>query len=168
MCTRTPTPTYTKIFLFFNSSSTSAIFQDKAGKCGPPNVFGQQLQQALITGHAIQRCQELRVKSICRTMVTPSSLPSGVLESRYRRIPYLERQCPCDIESTEHVLLQCSFYRDSQTNLILPTVHKYLGCSGQFYTSLLLSDTNSVTTYDTARFCVAKIKIRRVMTGITD
>nr|XP_016853653.1 PREDICTED: uncharacterized protein LOC107983669 [Anolis carolinensis] len=100
------------------------------------------------------------------TLARCHALPSAVLEGRYQKIPYSERLCPCDsgqIETTEHVLLQCLFYRDIRTRLIMPWTTKYPGCSGQFYVTLLLSDTISAVTYNVAKFCTAAIKIRQMM-----
>nr|XP_016847415.1 PREDICTED: uncharacterized protein LOC107982573 [Anolis carolinensis] len=93
-------------------------------------------------------------------------LPSAVLEGRYQKTPYSERLCPCDsghIETTEHVLLQCLFYRDIRSRLITPWTTKYPGRSGQFYVTLLLLDTILAVTYNVAKFCTAAVKIRQTM-----
>uniref|UniRef100_A0A803T0U9 ribonuclease H n=1 Tax=Anolis carolinensis TaxID=28377 RepID=A0A803T0U9_ANOCA len=104
------------------------------------------------------------------TLARCHALPSAVLEGRYRKTPALERLCPCEpghIETIEHVLLQCMFYRDIRINFITPWLLKHPGRTERYYTSLLLSDSCSAITYSVARFCAAAISIRRTMTDPT-
>nr|XP_060641653.1 uncharacterized protein LOC132781415 [Anolis sagrei ordinatus] len=104
------------------------------------------------------------------TLARCHALPSAVLEGRSRKTPAQERLCPCEsgyTETTEHVLLQCVFYRGIRANLITPWLLKHPGRTERYYTFLLLSDSCSAITHSVAKFCAAAINIRLLMTDST-
>ncbi|XP_053122321.1 uncharacterized protein LOC128332077 isoform X2 [Hemicordylus capensis] len=100
------------------------------------------------------------------TLARCHALSSAILEGKYKKIPFMERLCPCDsgeVETIDHVLLSCPFYKDSRDRLISPLLLKYPGHSSQVYAKMLLSDDNRSFTYNVARFCGEACKIRRVL-----
>ena len=78
------------------------------------------------------------------------------------------RQCLCnngEIETPDHVLLCCPFYKELRSKLILPLTDKYPGRQDIDYMHLLLIDKYPTVTAQVARFCAAAMKIRQAMIG---
>ena len=98
------------------------------------------------------------------TLARCQALPSAILEGRYKKIPLEERRCPCglgQLETTEHILLFCLYYRDLRSSFIRPILRNFPGRTEQFYISLLLQDSTPEITYAVARFCAASSAMRR-------
>lgn len=97
------------------------------------------------------------------TLARFNMLPTAVLEGRFKKIPYELRLCHCDlgaIETTEHVLLYCQFYRDVRNQLIYPIINKFPGNTDLFYLRLLLDSRDPSMIHKVAKFCYIVCKVR--------
>lgn len=103
------------------------------------------------------------------TLARFNVLPSAVAEGRYKKIPYHERICPCgqdEVETAEHVLLRCNFYKDQRTLLIYPLLSNLPGRSSGHFLHMLLTDGNPTSVYAVAKFLAAAMKIRITVTNV--
>lgn len=99
------------------------------------------------------------------TLARLRGLPSAVSEGRYKKIPWNQRLCPCgseEVETTEHVLLYCPYYRNIRATLITPLLIQFPGRSQQQYMNLLLSDTNPDVTSKVARYLASAMCVRKL------
>ena len=88
-----------------------------------------------------------------------NALPSAVQEGWYKKT-----LCPCgmeQIETTEHVLLWCTYYKDIRDKLVSPLTGRFSSCTEQKCMHVLLSDSNPMFTHSVAKFFTAAMGIRK-------
>ncbi|KAJ7342182.1 hypothetical protein JRQ81_009534, partial [Phrynocephalus forsythii] len=92
------------------------------------------------------------------TLARFNALPSRLLEGRYQGLPVDKRVCPCDeetIETIDHVLLECSLYRDIRRTPLQSILQQTQGRPREFCVQHLLGDKKPDVTEVVAKFCAA-------------
>ena len=97
------------------------------------------------------------------TLAQLNAIPLAIQEGEYKKIPYSQRKCSCNlgaIEAVMDVLQSCPYYFDIQRNFIESHLKLLPEPSEAFYTLLLLSGCNIDIWYNVAKFLAAAVKIR--------
>ena len=93
-----------------------------------------------------------------------STLPSAVLEGKFKAVHYSLRLCSYplrEIDSMEHIFFNCPSHSKIRAETISPLVERFPGSSNKIKLDYLLSDRNHQTTCQVARFCAQVYKQRK-------
>ncbi|XP_053146803.1 uncharacterized protein LOC128342830 [Hemicordylus capensis] len=95
------------------------------------------------------------------TLARLNALPTAVLKGKFKKLPYSAHLCPCgsgDIETTAHVILYCTFYKDIHINFISLLLMEFPGHTDDFYLDYLLSSFKETVSSNVAKFCYVVCK----------
>lgn len=115
-----------------------------------------------ITALAIYLCfLELNNTRRAFILARSLSLPSAVMEGRYKSVHLPLRLCSChlgEIDTIEHILLNCPYYREIWQESAGPLLERFPRRSSRIKIDYLLANRNYQTTHQVVKFCMQVYK----------